>query len=160
MNKRKNNNEVKVKKIGYGEVFKAIDRLTEQEKNILLGCLKIEEIKNILSSKESTDKYTNSCTDTANFYLVIAEIIKKVYDYMKNPKKETDVVMETYNGLNEVDKKEIALDMLSNRAFLEDSCEILQSDFDKWGEMNPFIKSISKSLLKFMETLIAARKCK
>ena len=135
MNKKKNNIEVKVKEkeIGYDEVFKAVERLTQQEKDILLGFLKMEEIKNILSSKENMDNYKKKLLEVANFYLVISELMQKVDDYMKNPKKETDVVMETYNSLNDAEKKEIALDMISNKAFLENSCEILQSDFDIWA---------------------------
>lgn len=145
-------------KITCGEVLKAVERLPEEEKEMILNFMKVDELRNILNTSESADKYSMDLLAFARVYASISDIIQKLSRHITNPESEVDVIMEKYSELDDVEKKNIALNMLGQKEFLKDGREILQEEFDKWEKMNPRTKILSKSLMEFVESIFSLRK--
>lgn len=145
-------------KITYSEILKAVDKLPEEEKEMILNFMKVEELRNILNTSESADKYSMDLLAFARFYASVSEIIQKLSRHITNLESEVDVIMEKYSELDDVEKKRVALNMLGQKDFLKDGREILQEEFDKWEKMNPRTKILSKSLMEFMESIFSLRK--
>ena len=149
--------QVTEQKIAYDEVLKALERLPEEEKEMILNFMKVDELRNILNTSESADKYSMDLLAFARIYASISDIIQKLSRYITNPESEVDVMMKKYSELDDVEKKNIALNMLGQKEFLKDGREILQEEFDKWEKMNPRTKILSKSLMEFMESIFYSK---
>lgn len=152
------NKQVTEQKITYSEILKAVNRLPEEEKEMILNFMKVDELRNILNTSESADKYSMDLLAFARIYASISDIIQKLSRYITNPESEVDVMMKKYSELDDVEKKNIALNMLGQKEFLKDGREILQEEFDKWEKMNPRTKILSKSLMEFIESIFSLRK--
>ena len=152
------NKQITESKITYSEILKAVDKLPEEEKEILLNFMKLDELRNILNTCESANKYSMDLLAFARFYASISDIILKLSGYISNPENEVDVIMEKYSGLDDSEKKRVALNMLGQKDFLKDGREILHEEFDKWEKMNPRTKILSKSLMEFIESIFSLRK--
>lgn len=150
--------QVTEQKITCGEVLKAVERLPEEEKEMILNFMKVDELRNILNTSESADKYRMDLLAFARVYASISDIIQKLSRHITNPESEVDVMMKKYSELDDTEKKNIALNMLGQKEFLKDGREILQEEFDKWEKMNPRTKILSKSLMEFMESIFSLRK--
>ena len=150
--------QVTEQKIAYDEVLKAVERLSEEEKDMILNFMKVEELRNILNTSESADKYSMDLLAFARFYASVSEIIQKLSRHITNPESEVDVMMKKYSELDDTEKKNIALNMLGQKEFLKDGREILQEEFDKWEKMNPRTKILSNSLIEFVESIFSLRK--
>lgn len=150
--------QIAEQKITYEDVLKAVNRLPEEEKELLLNFMKVEELRNILNTSDSASKYSNDLLSFARFYASISDIIQRLSRYITNPESEVDVMMKKYSELDDTEKKNIALNMLGQKEFLKDGREILQEEFDKWEKMNPRTKILSNSLMEFVESIFSLRK--
>ena len=145
-------------KITYGEVLKAVNRLPEEEKDMILKTLKIEEIKYVLESKERTEDYSKQLIEAATFYVTMTNIVQKLYGYISNPDNEVDGVMETYSGLSDDEKKEVAFNLLCKNEFLSNAREFIQDGFNRWVHIKPEIKETTEGLLKVIESCVKLMK--
>ena len=150
--------QVTENKITYSEIMKAVDKLPEEEKEMILKFLKVEEIKYVLESKELTEQYSHNLLEAATFYVTMTGIVQKLSDYISNPDNEVEAVMTTYNGLDDAEKKEVAFNLLCKNEFLSNAREFIQDGFDKWTHVRPEIKATTDGLLKLTESCVRLMK--
>lgn len=152
------NKQTTEQKITYSELLKAVERLPEEEKEMILKSLKMEEIKYVLESKELTEQYSKNLLEAATFYVTMTNIVQKLSNYVSNPESEVDVVMTTYNGLDDAEKKEVAFNLLCKNEFLSNAREFIQDGFDRWTHIKPEIKETTDGLLKLTESCVRLMK--
>ena len=148
------NKQITENKITYSEIMKAINKLPEEEKEILLKSLKMEEIKNVIGSKELTEQYSHNLLEAATFYVTMTNIVQKLSNYISNPDNEVDAMMTTYTGLDDNQKKEVAFNLLCKTEFLSNAREFIQDGFNQWNHIRPEIKATTDGLLKLTESCV------
>lgn len=152
------NKQITENKITYGEILKAVDKLPEEEKDMILNFMKVEELRNILNTTESADKYSMDLLAFARFYASISDIIQRLSRYIRNPESEVDVMMREYDSLGVAEKKEIATNLLCRNEFLENAHEYIRDGFNKWAKINPNLKALTGGLLKLTESCVKLMK--
>lgn len=145
-------------KITYSEILKAVDKLPEEEKEMILNFMKVEELRNILNTCESADKYSMDLLAFARFYAFIADVIQRLSGIIRNPESEVDVIMKEYDSLGVAEKKEIATNLLCRNEFLENAHEYIRDGFNKWTNINPNLKALTGGLLKLTESCVKLMK--
>lgn len=136
-------NEIKKTAHSYSEVMRAIDKLSEEEKNVVLGFLKVNEIKILLDDKDAFIQYCNEWTVYANRLTLFINSMKKLYEMIDMPTDTVDEIVCDYNKLDEDKKKEITLKLMNNGTFQKDCCKILVGDMERLVKESPTLKNIN-----------------
>ena len=127
----------------YSEVIRAVERLTEEEKQIILNMTNIEQLSLLMTSKEAVDDYKKLLEEHIRTCHVAIGAMSKLYEYVNNLTNDTDFIVGNYEKLTDAQKKEIALRLLNNNVFQKDCCNILVSDVEKIIKENPTLKAIN-----------------
>jgi len=129
------------------KILKGLEKLTEEDREILLKSMDINGISKVIESKETikmymdeSEKYINLCTQLRN-------VLPKLFDLVNtNTNDETEIIVEEFDKLNEKQKKEVTLKLMNNSAFQKDCCEILAGDFERIVNENPTLKLLNDTL--------------
>ena len=109
----------------YSEVIRAVERLTEEEKQIILNMTNIEQLSLLLSSKEAVDGYTKLLDEHIRTCHVAIGAMSILYGHVNNLTNDTDFIVGNYEKLTDAQKKEIALRLLNKEEFKRDFCNII-----------------------------------
>lgn len=69
----------------YEEVFKAVNKLPKQERDIILTNLNLEQVARLMDSKEALDKFCNDGYLYAYTYYYLSEALQKTYEEVNRP---------------------------------------------------------------------------
>lgn len=127
----------------YSEVIRAVERLTEEEKQIILNMTNIEQLSLLMTSKEAVDDYKKLLEEHIRTCHVATGAMSKLYEYVNNLTNYTDFIVGNYKKLTDDQKKEIALKLLNNGEFQKDCCEILVSDMERIAKSDATVKAIN-----------------
>lgn len=135
-------NEVYTPVHSYDEVMRAIGKLPEEEKNIILNQLKLAELASLLDSAEKVKEYLEMIQNYINIWTTMCNAICSLYKLVNTPDSATDNLMTDYDKLDGAQKKETALRLLNNSIFQTDCCDILIKDVEKAIENDSTLKAL------------------
>lgn len=127
----------------YSEVIRAIEKLTEEEKQIIFSMLSVNDLTTLLSSQENIDFYIGEARKCVNRINKVICGIAKLHKHVNNLTNDTDYIVGNYEKLTDDQKKEIALRLLNNGEFQKDCCEILVSDMERIAKSDATVKAIN-----------------
>lgn len=130
----------------YDEVMRAVEKLPEEEKNIILDQLKLTELASVLDSAEKVKEYLEIIQNYINILSAMSNAICNLYKIVNTPDSASDNVMTDYDKLDDTQKKEITLRLLNNSIFQTDCCDILIKDMEKAIENDSTLKALDNLL--------------
>ena len=142
------NNEVKEEReYTDKDVLKAVGKLSEERRNILLRSLTISDIQGLLNSKERYGEFYAECMSNIHLFKTIADALKELFETMDSKLKDDEKDFSAdYDKLNDSDKKRVALEMLNDTDFQKNLCEIMLGDFERIVAEDPAYKAIDNFL--------------
>lgn len=137
------NNEVK--EYTNGDVLKVLGKMTEEEAGILLTFTNVPEIRNMLNDKEKYDEYLSNVTLIADCYKLFADEMARFRDRVDNLlADEPKDFSSDYDKLSEIEKKQTALEMLNNKDFQKNCCDIIVGDYERIVAEDPTCNALDK----------------
>lgn len=142
------NNEVKeVKEYTNGDVLKVLGKMTEEEAGILLAFTNVLEIRNMLNDKEKYDEYLSNVTLISYYYKLFADEMARFRDRVDALlTDEPKDFSSDYDKLSEIEKKQTALEMLNNKDFQKNCCDIIVGDYERIVAEDPTCNALDKLL--------------
>lgn len=140
------NNETKeVREYTNEDVFKVIGKLPKDYQDILLTHLTISDIRKVVNSKKDFEEYYSSYLYYGCCCQLIANTLKEIYETIES-KLEEDAkdFSADYDKLSDFEKKQTALEMLNNKDFQKNCCEIMVGDYERIVSEDPTCKAIDK----------------
>lgn len=140
----------------YNEVMRAVEKLPEEEKIFILNQVSIPQLAVFLDSEENVEKFKNILQKYIDGYVLIINIISKLYELVNSPEDAVNDVVEEYSKLNSTQKKETALKLLNNSIFQDDCCDILIKDMERVTENDSTLKALDNlfGLIKYFKKCI------
>lgn len=140
----------------YDEVIRAVDKLTEEEKQNIFSILSVSDLTTLLSSTENIKFYIGEAHKCVNRINSVICSISKLHKYVNNLTSNADYIVEDYEKLTDDQKKEITLRLLNNGEFQKDCCEILVSDMERIAKSDETVKAINDvfNITGWFKTLI------
>lgn len=139
------NNEVR--EYTNSDVLKVLGKMTENEAGILLTFTNVPELRNMLNDKEKYNEYISNVTLIADCYKLFADEMARfrdrVDDLLIDEPKEFS---SDYDKLSEIEKKQTALEMLNNKNFQKNCCDIIVSDYERIVAEDPTCNALDKLL--------------
>lgn len=135
-------NEVYIPVHSYDEVMRAVEKLPEEEKNIILNQLKLTELASLLDSEEKVKEYLGIIHNYINIWTTMCNAICDLYKLVNAPNSATDNVITDYDKLDDDQKRETALRLLNNSDFQVDCSNILIKDMEKAIEKDSTLKAL------------------
>lgn len=127
----------------YNDTIRAIMKLSDAEKTVLLSYVDLNKIASVIATEENYIKSLDECTEYANTWLTIRDALTNLHRFINDSDDETDSIVENYDRLNAPQKKETALRLLNNGIFQRDCCEILVEDMERIVNDNANIKALN-----------------
>lgn len=115
----------------YDLVMKAVTKLSDKEKEVLLSQMTINQLASLLTSKEKLEQYTQNLVDTLDWFTVLTNAITSICKDMSESIDGVDDFINDYDKLSSKKKKEATLKLMNNCAFQKDCCEILVGDMER-----------------------------
>lgn len=146
----------------YDEVMRAIMKLPEDKKDIILTSLDIAKIVTALDSEKNFAKTIDACDKYINCWAMVRDALNELYNLVNITESATDNVMSDYDMLDASQKKETALRLLNNGEFQRDCCEILITDMERVVANDSTLKGLdnlfglTKYFKKFLQLGIGA----
>lgn len=140
----------------YDEVMKAVEKLPEEEKEIILFQMNIPQLAVLLDSAEKVEEYKESLQKYINVCIIAMNAISKLYDLVNAPDNAVADAIEGYSKLDSMQQKETALRLLNNSVFQRDCCDILISDMERVTESDSTLKALDSllGLVKYFKKCI------
>ena len=129
--------------LSYEEVMKAISKLDDEEKDIVLKQLNLNELAYVLEERSVMKEYCKKLEDIARKSDVMKKAMLKLCVYVNTPTDEAEDAVREYEKLDRDKKKETALKLLNNSDFQKDCCDILVKYFERIVEENPTLKLLN-----------------
>lgn len=130
----------------YDEVLKAVGKLSEKEKDFILRQMNLQDVLHITNTQEIVDNYCDLAKTYADAYILLSEVIRKIYANLNAPTDAVGDIVSDYKELSADQKKVVALDLLNNGDFQKDCCNILVKDFERVASENPTVKVLDNLL--------------
>ena len=130
----------------YNEVLRAINKLSEEDKEFILKQISIHNLLQIVDSQKSMDEYCGALDIYAQAYVWLHKVVQMVYTNMNAPDNKDEDIVSDYNKLNADQKKAVTLALLNNSDFQKDCCNILVKDFERIARENPTVKALDTLL--------------
>lgn len=111
------------------DVLKAVGKLPEERRNILLRSLTISDIQGLLNSKERYGEFYAECMSNIHLFKTIADALKELFETMDSKLEDDERDFSAdYDKLNDSDKKRVALEMLNDTGFQKSLYELILCD--------------------------------
>lgn len=138
------------------EVMKAIEKLPEEEKEVILFQMNIPQLAVLLDSAEKVEEYKETLQKYIDVCTIIMDAISKLYELVNAPEDAVNDVIEDYSKLDSTQKKETALRLLNNNVFQRDCCDILIKDMERVTESDSTLKALDNlfGLVKYFKNCI------
>lgn len=127
----------------YDVVMKAVAKLPDTEKETLMSQMTIQQLTNLLVSKDNLNVYMKSIIDTINVYSSLTSALTKVCNALNESIDGVDDIVCNYDKLEAGKKKEAALKLMNNAEFQKNCCEILVYDMERIVETDANVKAIN-----------------
>lgn len=147
-----------LKKYGYDEILKVIDRLSEEEKAPLLANLKVSEICALLNSPNHIDKYLLDTECHAYSLLSMVESMRKLNQMSRDVDYTAEDYLADYDKFSEETRKKVVLDLLNNHDFQRKCVDVIVKDYERVVKSDATVAAIdslfgvSKYFRKCVET--------
>lgn len=125
----------------YDEVMKAIMKLPENKKKFLLNNFNLEQIVSVMGSEDTFISNIDTCQEYAYAWVFIGNILSDLYELVNTPDDASDNVINAYDKMDILQKKETALKLLNNSDFQRDCSDILVNDMERIAKSNPTLKA-------------------
>lgn len=142
------NNEVKEQhnNYSYSDVLKAIYRMQEGERAYLLDTLKASEIAALLNTPSSLNEYCRDLYSVATRCVIVKDALEKLAVSLENCPDVAKEFSSDYDKLSESEKMQTALEMLNNKDFQKNCCDIIVGDYERIVAEDPTCNALNKLL--------------
>lgn len=127
----------------YDVVLKAITKLPDEEKEVLLDLMTINNLVGLLVSQENLKEYVNSIDIVLKRYSLLVKALADICNIMNETIDGVSDLVCDYDKLDAGKKKEATLKLMNNSAFQKDCCEILVGDMERIVKEDSTVKAIN-----------------
>ena len=127
----------------YDLVMKAVTKLPDKEKEVLMSQMTINQLASLLTSKEKLEQYTQNLVDTIDWFTVLTNAITSICKAMSESIDGVEDIINDFDKLSSDMKKEATLKLMNNSAFQKDCCEILVGDMERIVNEDVTVKAIN-----------------
>lgn len=135
-------NKENTKTLSYDDIMRAIMKLPDKEKNVILTYFDLNKIASAISTEERFKRSMEECVEYANTWVTVSNALLKLYGIINFPDSATDDIVGDYERLDAPQKKETALKLLNNGDFQRDCCDILVDDMKRIVENDSTLKAL------------------
>lgn len=115
----------------YDVIMRAVTKLPDKEKEVLMSQMTINQLASLLTSKEKLEQYTQNLVDTLDWFTVLTNAITSICKAMSESIDGVEDIISDFDKLSSDKKKEATLKLMNNSAFQKDCCEILVGDMER-----------------------------
>ena len=127
----------------YDVVLKAITKLPDEEKEVLLDLMTINNVVSLIVSQENLKEYVNSIDIVLKRYSLLVKALADICNIMNDTMDGVSDLVCDYNKLDTDEKKEATLKLMNNSTFQKDCCEILVGDMERIVEEDTTVKAFN-----------------